>query len=305
MEDRPKSILHYLPVSPRDESWGICCTTTGHQHVPSGTPYPVSRHPDSHSFIKNRGRILNEYQLVYITAGAGRFESASCARTAVKAGMMLLLFPSEWHSYSPDPQTGWTEWWVGFRGEQIDRLVRNGFLDPAHPVFTIGASAGIESCYREIIAAVEEERAGFQVLISSIVLHILGSVLFKHTNQLYSENPLIAKINRAKTVLRADPECRISLEAVAAELGLGYTWFRRAFREYVGMAPAQYRQAMRLNKARELLVSTSYTVSEIAYRLGFESVSAFSLFFRNRERESPKSYRMRYRGEQGRDPVGK
>ena len=26
MDDRPLSILHYLPVSPRDEQWGIVCT---------------------------------------------------------------------------------------------------------------------------------------------------------------------------------------------------------------------------------------------------------------------------------------
>ena len=305
MENKSSSILYYLPVTPRDEAWGICCTTAGHQRVTSGTSYPVSRHPERYSFIKNRGRILNEYQLVYITAGAGSFESASCPETAVKAGTMLLLFPSEWHSYSPDPHMGWTEWWVGFRGGQIDRLAENGFLNPSHPVYAIGTSAGIESCYREIIAAVEQERAGFQVLVSSIVLHILGSVLFKHTTQLHSENPLVAKINRAKALLRADTECRVSPESVAAELGMGYTWFRRAFREYVGMAPAQYRQAVRLNKARELLASTSYTVSEIAYRLGFESVSAFSLFFRNRERESPLAYRMRYRGEPGRGATRK
>ena len=156
MEDKSSSILYYLPVTPRDEAWGICCTTAGHQRVTSGTSYPVSRHPERYSFIKNRGRILKEYQLVYITAGAGSFESASCPETAVKAGTMLLLFPSEWHSYAPDPHTGWTEWWVGFRGGQIDRLAENGFLNPSHPVYAIGTSAGIESCYREIIAAVEQ-----------------------------------------------------------------------------------------------------------------------------------------------------
>lgn len=103
MDDRPLSILHYLPVSPRDEQWGIVCTTAGHQHVPPGTPYPVSEHPEHYLFYKGSGRTLDEYQLVYITAGRGRFESASCPSQTVEAGTMLLLFPNEWHSYSPDP----------------------------------------------------------------------------------------------------------------------------------------------------------------------------------------------------------
>ena len=252
MDDRPLSILHYLPVSPRDEQWGIVCTTAGHQHVPPGTPYPVSEHPEHYLFYKGSGRTLDEYQLVYITAGRGRFESASCPSQTVEAGTMLLLFPNEWHSYSPDPGTGWTEWWVGFRGANIDRLEQQGFLCRRRPLLRIGCSGGIERCYREIIGTVEEERVGFQPLISSIVLHILG-----------------------------------------------YTWFRRVFREYVGMAPAQYQHTMRLNKARELLATTAHSISEIAYALGFESVSAFSLFFRLRERLSPSQYRARFRGGKG------
>lgn len=299
MDDRPQSILHYLPVSPRDEQWGIVCTTAGHQHVPPGTPYPVSEHPEHYLFYKGNGRTLDEYQLVYITAGRGRFESASCPPQTVEAGTMLLLFPNEWHSYSPDPGTGWTEWWVGFRGANIDRLEQQGFLCRRRPLLRIGCSGGIERCYREIIGTVEEERVGFQPLISSIVLHILGSVLFKHSNLLYSDNPVVEKINRAKAVMRADFSCKNSPEQIAREVGMGYTWFRRVFREYVGMAPAQYQYMIRLNKARELLTTTTHSISEIAYALGFESVSAFSLFFRLRERLSPTQYRARFRGEKG------
>lgn len=212
---------------------------------------------------------------------------------------MLLLFPNEWHSYSPDPGTGWTEWWVGFRGANIDRLEQQGFLCRRRPLLRIGCSGGIERCYREIIGTVEEERVGFQPLISSIVLHILGSVLFKHSNLLYSDNPVVEKINRAKAIMRTDFGRNRSPEQIAREVGMGYTWFRRVFREYVGMAPAQYQHTMRLNKARELLATTAHSISEIAYALGFESVSAFSLFFRLRERLSPSQYRARFRGEKG------
>lgn len=297
MKDELRSILRYLPVSPRDEAWGICCTTTGYQHVPPGERYPLERHPDSYNFVTDHGRVLDEYQLVYVTAGEGRFESASCPRTVVKAGTMIVLFPSEWHSYAPDPETGWTEWWVGFRGEQVDRLVRSGFFSPSRPLYPIGASAGIECCYREIVATVEAERTGFQLLASGIVQHMLGAVLFEHANRGSSDDPIVEKIDRAKTILRDHIGRDISPERIADELGMGYTRFRRAFREYVGVAPAQYRQVVRLNKARELLGATACSVSEIASRLGFESVSAFSLFFRSREGMSPNSYRKIYRGE--------
>lgn len=173
MTEHSGDILHYLPRSSRDELWGVVCTTAGHQHVPPGTDYPVSRHPAGYHFSKGKGRVLDEFQLVYITAGRGRFESASCPPTVVEAGSMLLLFPHEWHAYSPDPEVGWDEWWVGFYGPNIERLVENGLLSRRQPLFRVGRSSGIERCYREIIETVEEERMGFQPLISGIVLHIL------------------------------------------------------------------------------------------------------------------------------------
>ena len=81
MTEHSGDILHYLPRSSRDELWGVVCTTAGHQHVPPGTDYPVSRHPAGYHFSKGKGRVLDEFQLVYITAGRGRFESASCPPT--------------------------------------------------------------------------------------------------------------------------------------------------------------------------------------------------------------------------------
>lgn len=192
MDDRPLSILHYLPVSPRDEQWGIVCTTAGHQHVPPGTPYPVSEHPEHYLFYKGSGRTLDEYQLVYITAGRGRFESASCPSQTVEAGTMLLLFPNEWHSYSPDPGTGWTEWWVGFRGANIDRLEQQGFLCRRRPLLRIGCSRRHRAVLPQRSSARSRRSAwDSSQLISSIVLHILGSVLFKHSNLLYSDNPVV------------------------------------------------------------------------------------------------------------------
>lgn len=93
----------------------------------------------------------------------------------MKAGTVVMLFPDEWHTYAPDPETGWEEWWVGFRGENIDRRVAEGFFSPKTPLLHIGHSAGIVSCYQEIIRSAEEERKGFQQLVTGIVLHLLGS----------------------------------------------------------------------------------------------------------------------------------
>ncbi|MDL2222329.1 AraC family ligand binding domain-containing protein [Parabacteroides sp. OttesenSCG-928-N08] len=172
--NRHKDNLRYLTISPRDEEWGIVVTTVGYQFIPPGSKYPLSRHPDSYEFKPQNGRTLNEYQLVYITKGGGYFSSTSVKKQRIQAGTMILLFPGEWHSYYPDEESGWDEYWVGFRGMHIDKRVENSFFTKNEPLYAIGLSATIVTLYEDILKQASQEKSGYQQMISSIVLHILG-----------------------------------------------------------------------------------------------------------------------------------
>lgn len=75
---------------------GMMVTTVGYQSIPPHSIYPVrQQHPLTYSFNPEKGRILTEYQLVYISEGCGFFESQSFKRKKIKAGTMILLFPGE------------------------------------------------------------------------------------------------------------------------------------------------------------------------------------------------------------------
>ena len=127
----------HLQISPKDKSWGLAVTTAGYQHVSPEDASYLSLHPDGYPFPEDGRRVLNEYQLVYITRGSGYFESASCSRTKIEAGTMFMLFPGEWHTFSPDPTTGWDDHWVGFNGSIIDDKIKTGFFTFKNCVFRI------------------------------------------------------------------------------------------------------------------------------------------------------------------------
>jgi hypothetical protein len=92
----------YLPVSEVDESWGLYVLNAGCNEIKSHTTYPAPAHPAHHYFRWDKGRVLNEYQIIYISKGKGIFESSSCKKTRVHEGCILLLFPGEWHRFKPD-----------------------------------------------------------------------------------------------------------------------------------------------------------------------------------------------------------
>ena len=61
--------LKYLVINPNDLLWGMAVNSVGFQEIGPGMPYPPSNHPSRYLFSAEKGRILNEYQLLYITKG--------------------------------------------------------------------------------------------------------------------------------------------------------------------------------------------------------------------------------------------
>ena len=301
MEIIKNNKLLYLSIGGNDEDWGIVVTTAGYQYIPPQTNYPPIQHPDTHLFVPEKGRIINEYQLVYITNGSGWFTSESFKKKQkVTAGTMILLFPGEWHSYAPEITTGWNEYWIGFRGEHIDNRIRKGFFSKSEPLYNIGVSGSIVELYEDIIRIAQKEKTGYQQMISSIVLSILGSVYYKNKNSQYVDSYIVDKINEARNIIKDNTESHISQEKIAKDLGLGYSWYRRMFKEYTGVSPAQYHLQQKVMRAKELLTTTDKNISEIAYTLHFENVCQFSTFFRKKEGITPSEFRKRRRRPIGR-----
>ena len=103
-------LIRYLLSNEEDLLWGITVKNVGHQQIAPGTMYPPRNHPSQYLFSTNKGRVLNEFQLLYITQGKGSFVSTNVKSTEINGGTIFLLFPGEWHSYQPDISTGWDEY---------------------------------------------------------------------------------------------------------------------------------------------------------------------------------------------------
>ena len=281
----------YLQVTPRDKSWGLAVTTVGFQHVHPGDSYPLSVHPDSYKFRENGHRVLNEYQIYYITRGSGYFESSSCSRTRIEAGMMFILFPGEWHTFSPDPDTGWDDHWIGFTGNFMDDKIRGGFFTFKNCVFRIGVDERIIGTFHEILEIAMEEKKEYQQVIASLAISLIGRIHYEDINHTYGDTYIERIINQAKAVMKEDTTNNEPLENIAHSLGVSYSFFRREFKKRCGVSPGQYRLELRLIKAKELLLSTNLSIADISAKLHFECIGQFSTFFKKKSGTSPLEFR--------------
>ena len=68
-----KAFNRYIPASDEAKRWGLAITGLGYTQIPAGNAYPPGEHPDSYEFNSSFGRILAEYQIVYMTRREGSF----------------------------------------------------------------------------------------------------------------------------------------------------------------------------------------------------------------------------------------
>lgn len=284
--------IKYIAQNLSDERWGLMVSTVGFQSVKPGEQYPPALHNREYMFRPERGRVLQEYQLVYIVEGEGELETSSSGRHAVRAGDMFLLFPGEWHTYAPDSATGWSEYWIGFRGANIDHRVREGFFSIDKPMYQIGINQTIIALYKEAIEQATRQEPFFQQLLAGMVNHLLGLMFMtSRNNSMQTHGVMPDIVARARVYMQEAVERDITMPDVAAYLNISYSTFRHIFKRYTGMAPAQYFINLRLFRAKELLRGSTISIKEISYKLCFESPEYFSTLFKSRTGMSPSEFR--------------
>ena len=290
MQHLLNSNIRYLPVHEQDENWSLMVRTAGFQSILPNSIYPTEGHSLNYSFNYQNGRVLDEFQMIYITKGSGTFESLGCKNVSIGEGTVFFLFPGEWHRFRPEQTTGWDSYWIGFKGKFAENLVANGYLSLNKPVVKVGYNEEIVSLYRRILEAGNEERAGYQQYISGIVIHLLGYIYYRAKDNHYEDKDIVQKIDKARVLIREQINENISPEDIAKELVMTYSWFRRLFKQYTGLAPARYISQLRLQRSKELLATSSRSVKEIAVEMNFESVDYFSTQFRRQTKMTPTQY---------------
>ena len=283
--------LKYLIVNDKDRSFGLSINTVGYQSIRPNSPYPVRNHPTGYFFNAQKGRVLREYQLLYITKGQGSFASDDTPDRQVGKGHLIVLFPGQWHTYKPASATGWNEYYIGFEGTMADQLVRNSFLTKDNQVLDIGLNEELAMLFSRALEVAEEDKTASQQYLAGIVLHMIGLVLSVSRNNVFEKDNVSEKMEQAKIIMNENLCREIDPEQLAARLNLSYSWFRKAFKDYTGYAPAKYFQELKMRKAKQLLVGSTHSVKEICFMLGYTSTEHFSNLFKKHAGITPLKYR--------------
>ena len=281
----------YLPQQPPGNIWGCTATSVGFARVKPHTKYPPARHPADHHFEWAQGRVLQFYQILLISEGSGVFESEHTREPRiVDAGSLIILFPGVWHRYAPDSAVGWAEHWIECQGPIFDEAVRTGIVQPTQPILHPGLEPDLLRCFERCHSLADRGALANQHLLSTMGAHLLSVIGYLQSAPRFDRR-IDELIERTHALIALRCQERLSLPAIAAELGVSYSHLRQTFTERIGLSPKQYHCQVRLQKAQELLASTTRSVQEVADILGFHSAFQLSKQFKDHFGQAPQHWR--------------
>jgi AraC-like DNA-binding protein len=98
-------------------------------------------------------------------------------------------------------------------------------------------------------------------------------------------------IRQAKTILDENFDKHITIPQLARQAGINEAKLKEGFRELYGNSIHTYLQQLRLEKAKQLLLTTTMPITDITYHIGYSHVTHFTTLFKKEFGLTPTEWR--------------
>lgn len=202
----------------------------------------------------------------------------------------LLYFPKGLtHSGRSDPEVPWAFYSAAFEMQSTDPQVEAAFAALPNCVTPRSASE-LRGLFNDLHRLWVAREPGHLLRCRGILLELLHI----HVRCCYGAAPAVPharKLAPIVALLQENQARTFSIEELAEMAELSPSRFRVLFHQYTGHSVVRYQNWLRINRAKDLLLSGEYTVTEAAWEAGFQDVYYFSRLFKKLTGFNPSYFR--------------
>lgn len=176
-------------------------SSVGFEEIPPNTSYPTLNHSAGYYFNPDKGRILTEYQLIYITEGEGVLETRSGGVFTIKRGMIFVLFRANGIPIILIIKQVGVIIGSAFAVE-VDSWMTNEYCSKESPVFKVGINDEIVSLFRKAIDVANEEPTLYQRVLSGLVTYLVALMCSIDKNLQVENDDFSSKIDYACVLMK-------------------------------------------------------------------------------------------------------
>lgn len=246
----------------------------------------------AHEFVLNRknkceyphGR--NCYGIIYCIYGEAEYRFSSEKHQTVKEGDIFLLSPEA--AYSINVKNEFKHYTVNFvmHGEfPVVDFCKNEFC-----LFSPENKELYYYIFKKLIACRKSQKICSEMQTMSCLYELLALVITEIYEKTHSTDRYM-QLLPAKEYVEHNFKKNITLDMLANISDMSLSNFRKLWSEHYNESPLQYRDKIRLQYAKEYLMSGYYTVFEVAEKCGFADVNYFVRFFKKHIGVPPGKYK--------------
>lgn len=246
---------------------------------------PSYRHEGRHRMLQLGG------QLVCTLKGVGGFQAGGVDHRLPPGRAFLSMHadPNHAYYYPPEAKEPWVFLWMSMCGDIAETMIagivkRHGYL------FDLDLEKGLV----KRLLAYKTIRDSVQTLSPSAAAKLVMDTLAPLGEAAEADSlaePSCDLVRKACQLVLENLDRPLGVDDMATRLGVSREHLSRVFKEQIGIPPAHYIALKKTRLACHLLLSSSLSCKEVAFRLGHDNASGFSRAFKQVTGLSPDAFR--------------
>ncbi|MDQ0873659.1 AraC-like DNA-binding protein [Paenibacillus sp. V4I3] len=207
---------------------------------------------------------------------------------SVKKGDLLFFPKGLVRSASSNPMNPWSFYTVAFDIQFLNENSQES-LDRLDHVTRSPHLYRLPSLFAELNLVWSGKRSGFVIKCKSIIMDILYHLIKEQDRTIHGSAHYNA-IEQTANLILSNYKNHFSIDELAKLADMSDSHFRLLFKKITGMTAIQYQNHIRINKAKDLLLSGECNVTEAALSVGFQDIYYFSRLFKKLTGANPSDY---------------
>jgi len=218
----------------------------------------------------------------YILSGYGYFNGKRLGK-----GQAFIITKNQRATYFPDEQEPWGYIYFDIDGTKFKDFVSKFNLAENGGIFEFDCFDELEKIYRQYI---ENDEYKYNHYIRNAVAWLLFSQFEKRNTADVRLSLQKKHVDDIEEYINQNYNKSITMDSIAEKFNLNRAYMRNIFVKEKGIPPKKYLTMLRIEQAKRLLDTRKFSVSKIAYSVGYEDVFHFSKLFKKYCNESPAEY---------------
>ena len=241
--------------------------------------------------LRPNGRV--DYLLLYVHEGSCHVRFAENDPVfEVEEGSVLLFRPHERQEYRFLAGSRSVSYYLHFTGRECDTLLGSLGLSEEH-FLPLGKAIHLERMFETILSELAVRKPMYEQVCAAHLMQLLCTVAREYARMRSRVNRVgEERVDRALEIICKDLSVSHSVQELARACCLSEGHFSHVFCDVIGRSPYAHMLFLRMEKAKDLLLSTGMSVGEIGAIVGYTDPNYFSRIFKRQTGHSPSEYRL-------------